>query len=148
VRPSGRLPSALKRPCGFLIEGNLAVESERQIRSFTKWLRCDWPGFRLYESAWEPRVSTEAPQMHRYGCDKAPNPARGPQQLSKLHCSGGVRMLILELRGASRHCALLLRQEVWLGDIELFDSGVEFGTSVWRQWNRRLWLPAGKELSQ
>jgi len=39
-------------------------------------------------------------------------------------------MLILELRGASRHCALLLRQEVWLGDIELFDSRVEFGTHV------------------
>jgi len=36
-------------------------------RSFTKWWRCDRPVFRLHESAWEPRVSTEAPQMHRYG---------------------------------------------------------------------------------
>jgi len=35
-------------------------------------------------------------------------------------------MLILELRGAIRHCAMLLRQEIWLGDIELFDSPVEF----------------------
>jgi len=70
--------------------------------------------------------------------DKAPNPAGGPQQRSKLRCSGGVRMLIMELRGTSRHCALLLRQEVWLGYIELFDSRVEFGTHVGRQWNSRL----------
>jgi len=49
-------------------------------------------------------------------------------------------MLILELRGASRHCALLLllRQEVWLGDIGLFDSRVERGTHFGRQWNPRL----------
>jgi len=36
VRPSGRLPSALKRPRGSLIEGYPALESEHQIRSFTK----------------------------------------------------------------------------------------------------------------
>jgi len=46
------------------LRGNPALESERQIRSFTKWWRCDGPGFRLHESA---RVSTEAPQIHRYG---------------------------------------------------------------------------------
>jgi len=56
--------------------------------------------------------------------DKVPNPAGGPQQLSKLRYSSGVRMLILELRGASRHCTLMLRQEVWHGDIELLDSRV------------------------
>jgi len=32
VRPSVRLPSALKRPCGSLIEGNPTLESERKIR--------------------------------------------------------------------------------------------------------------------
>jgi len=48
-------------------------------------------------------------------------------------------MLILELRGAIPHCALLLLwQEIWLGDIELFDSRVEYGTHVGRQWNPRL----------
>ena len=36
VRPSGRLPSALRRPCGSLMEGNPDLESERQIISFTK----------------------------------------------------------------------------------------------------------------
>jgi len=36
VRLSGRLPSALKRPCGSLIERNPTLESERQIRSYTK----------------------------------------------------------------------------------------------------------------
>jgi len=36
VRPSGRLPSALKGLCSSLIEGNPTLESERQIRSFTK----------------------------------------------------------------------------------------------------------------
>ena len=36
VRPSGRLPSALRRPCGSLIDGKPALESERHIKSFTK----------------------------------------------------------------------------------------------------------------
>jgi len=36
VRPSGRLPSALKKPFGSLIEGNPALVRERQSRSFTK----------------------------------------------------------------------------------------------------------------
>jgi len=36
VSPSGRFPSDLRRPCGSLMEGNLAFDNERQIRSFTK----------------------------------------------------------------------------------------------------------------
>jgi len=39
---------------------------------------------------------TEVPQMHRYGWQSS-EPAGGPQQLSKLRCSGGVRMLILDI---------------------------------------------------
>jgi len=33
VRPSGRLPSALKRPCGSLTEGNPALESEYHMHN-------------------------------------------------------------------------------------------------------------------
>jgi len=112
VRPSGRLPSALKRSCGSLIEENPALEkvNARSGHSQSNGAVID-PDFicaRAHESH-ECRLRT-------HKCigmvDKAPNPAGGPQHLSKLRCSGGVRMLILELRGANRHCALLLRQEV------------------------------------
>ena len=34
VRPSGRFPSVLRRPCGSLMDGNPALDSEHQIRSF------------------------------------------------------------------------------------------------------------------
>ena len=33
VRPSGRFPSVLRRPCGFLMAGNPAFNSERHIKS-------------------------------------------------------------------------------------------------------------------
>ena len=36
VRPSGRYPSDLRRPCGSFMEGNPAFDSERQIKSFIK----------------------------------------------------------------------------------------------------------------
>jgi len=78
VKPSGPLPSTLKRPCGTMIEGNPALESERQIRSFTK---------HKVMALWSTRVSSARERMratsvdwgpmHRYGLQSS-EPSRRP----------------------------------------------------------------------
>jgi len=147
VRQSGRLPSALKRPCGSLIDGNPALQNERQIRSFTKWWRCDRPGFRLHESTWEPRVSTEAPQMHQYGWQSS-EPSRRPTATLKAslfrrspHVDIGTAWSQSPLCAAA--AARSLARWYWV---------VWFSSRVWNAcWttmeSKTLWLPVGKESS-
>ena len=58
--------------------------------------------------------------------DKAPNQSEPQQQLSQLRCSAEIRLLIWELRGASRHCMRLTKSGVYLRVVSLlcivFDS--------------------------
>jgi len=85
------------------------------------------------------------PTMHRYGWQSS---EPSPKQLSKLRCSGGVRMLILELRGAGRLlCAAAAARNLarwyWVG---------WYSSRVWNAFwttmeSKTLLLPAGNKWS-
>jgi len=57
-----RLLSELRRPNGSLMEGKPTLDKAHYIKSLTTLWRWERPGFRLQDSAWDPRVLTDAPQ--------------------------------------------------------------------------------------
>jgi len=63
-RPSGRLPSCPEEALWFLDGRGSGL---RYYKSFNQWWRCDRPGLCRLESAIEPRESTGASHIHRYG---------------------------------------------------------------------------------
>ena len=75
VRPSGRLPSDLHRPCSSLVLGIDAAE--RAISSLRWWWWMVLPGARLHMKLWCPWASTWVPQWQRCGMQSC-KPSRTP----------------------------------------------------------------------
>src|SRR5688572_8660251 len=77
VRPSGLLPSTLKRPTGSLVEGKPARVKLRKIMSFRAACLEERPGPRGQESPCKPSAATEEPQGHLCGSQRG-TPSRRP----------------------------------------------------------------------